>query len=124
MYHIKVFGKLHHIEFWRTDGGANNPESNALHVAPWFLDRVIIRDRRFGLTGEWNYFFFPLHDWVVPAAQYVLHDCETFLPQQDPYPELRQVQLERRQQLLYFTQRARGLPVEVCFLVCQSVTIR
>lgn len=86
-------------------------------MAAWYLDRVIIRDRRFGLTGEWDYFFFPLHDWVVPAAQYVLQDCETFLPQQDPYPDLRQVQLDRRQQLLCFMQRASGLPVEVrCYL--------
>ncbi|VDM33300.1 unnamed protein product [Hydatigera taeniaeformis] len=106
----KTFGKLHHIEFWRTDGGSSG--SGSVEVAAWYLDRVIIRDRRFGLTGEWDYFFFPLHDWVVPAAQYVLQDCETFLPQQDPYPDLRHVQLARRQQLLCFMQRASGLPVE------------
>ncbi|EUB59238.1 Arachidonate 5-lipoxygenase [Echinococcus granulosus] len=109
----KAFGKLHHIEFWRTDGSSNSTADGDFNVAAWYLDRVIIRDRRFGLTGEWDYFFFPLHDWVVPAAQYVLQDCETFLPQQDPYPDLRHVQLDRRQQLLYFMQRASGLPVEI-----------
>lgn len=109
-FSFQAFGKLHHIEFWRTDGSDN---AEGYNVAAWYLDRVIIRDKRFGLTGEWDYFFFPLHDWVVPAAQYVIHDCETFLPQQEPFPDLRLVQLERRQQLLILTQRARGLPVEV-----------
>ncbi|VUZ39279.1 unnamed protein product [Hymenolepis diminuta] len=106
----KSFGKLHHIEFWRTDG---SDSADGYNVAAWYLDRVIIRDKRFGLTGEWDYFFFPLHDWVVPAAQYVIQDCETFLPQQEAFPDLRLVQLERRQQLLILTQRARGLPVEI-----------
>uniref|UniRef100_A0A5K3FNG8 Arachidonate 5-lipoxygenase n=1 Tax=Mesocestoides corti TaxID=53468 RepID=A0A5K3FNG8_MESCO len=104
---LKAFGRLHHIEFWRTDatGGA--------FVPAWFLDRVVVRDRRFGLTGEWDYFFFPVHDWIVPEAQYVIHDCETFLPQEEPFPDLRDAQLARRQQLLNFMQRAKGLPVEI-----------
>ncbi|KAL7060840.1 hypothetical protein AAHC03_09266 [Spirometra sp. Aus1] len=101
----KIFGRLHHIEFWRTDGGP--------FASPWFLDRVVIRDRRHGLTGEWDYFFLPVHDWILPDAQYVVHDCETFLPQDEPFPELRDAQLARRQQLLTFTQRAKGLPVEI-----------
>ncbi|KER21676.1 hypothetical protein T265_15039 [Opisthorchis viverrini] len=103
-----VFRRLHHIEFWCT---------THTHPAPaWFLDRVIIRDRRFGMTAEWKYFFFPVHQWITPDHQYVVHDCESWLPQVDPFPDLREIELTTRMQLFTFFQRAKGLPVEVILI--------
>ncbi|VEL24408.1 unnamed protein product [Protopolystoma xenopodis] len=101
---IKAFGKLHHIEFWRTS-------DNGL-PSKWFLDKVIIRDRRYGLTGEWDYAFFPVHQWIAIDSQYVVHDCESWLPRRDPFPSLRDSEIARRMELFSFFQRAKGLPVE------------
>ncbi|KAA0193614.1 Arachidonate 5-lipoxygenase [Fasciolopsis buskii] len=102
---LKVFRRLHHIEFWCT-AETNPPPA-------WFLDRVIIRDRRFGMTAEWKYFFFPVHQWISPDHQYVVHDCESWLPVQDPFPDLRDAELSMRLQFFTFFQRAKGLPVEL-----------
>ncbi|TPP60945.1 Arachidonate 5-lipoxygenase [Fasciola gigantica] len=102
---LKVFRRLHHIEFWCTTETDPPPA--------WFLDRVIIRDRRFGMTAEWKYFFFPVHQWISPDHQYVVHDCESWLPVQDPFPDLRDTELTMRLQFFTFFQRAKGLPVEL-----------
>ncbi|CAL8107601.1 unnamed protein product [Calicophoron daubneyi] len=102
---LKVFRRLHHIEFWCT--------SNIQPPPAWFLDRVIIRDRRFGMTAEWKYFFFPVHQWISPDHQYVVHDCECWLPQDEPFPELRDAEIATRIQFFTFFQRAKGLPVEL-----------
>ncbi|KAF7259007.1 hypothetical protein EG68_03797 [Paragonimus skrjabini miyazakii] len=102
---LKVFQRLHHIEFWCT---------TQTHPPPaWFLDRVIIRDRRYGMTAEWKYFFFPVHQWITHDHQYVVHNCESWLPQNDPFPELRDSELTTRMQFFTFFQRAKGLPVEL-----------
>ncbi|CAH8480629.1 unnamed protein product [Heterobilharzia americana] len=102
---LKVFKRLHHIEFWCTTQSYPPPA--------WFLDRVIIRDRRFGMTAEWKYFFFPVHQWISPDHQYVVHDCEAWIPQFEPFPELREEEVSRRMQFFAFFQRAKGLPVEL-----------
>ncbi|CAH8834475.1 unnamed protein product [Trichobilharzia szidati] len=102
---LKVFKRLHHIEFWCTTQSFPPPA--------WFLDRVIIRDRRFGMTAEWKYFFFPVHQWISPDHQYVVHDCEAWIPQYEPFMELREEEVSRRMQFFTFFQRAKGLPVEL-----------
>ncbi|CAH8564532.1 unnamed protein product [Dicrocoelium dendriticum] len=102
---LKVFQRLDHIELWCTS--QSNPPPT------WFLDRVIIRDRRFGMMAEWKYFFFPVHQWISPDQQYVIHNCESWLPQSDPFPDLRDSELNSRMQLFTFVQRAKGLPVEL-----------
>ncbi|CAH8452050.1 unnamed protein product [Schistosoma intercalatum] len=102
---LKVFKRLHHIEFWCTTQSYPPPA--------WFLDRVIIRDRRFGMTAEWKYFFFPVHQWISQDHQYVVHDCEAWIPQLEPFPELREEEVSRRMQFFTLFQRSKGLPVEL-----------
>ncbi|KAK4472581.1 hypothetical protein MN116_003820 [Schistosoma mekongi] len=102
---LTVFKRLHHIEFWCTTQSFPPPA--------WFLDRVIIRDRRFGMTAEWKYFFFPVHKWINQDHQYVVHDCEAWIPQSEPFPELREEEIGRRMQFFTFFQRSKGLPVEL-----------
>ncbi|KAL3313784.1 hypothetical protein Ciccas_007614 [Cichlidogyrus casuarinus] len=101
----RTFAKLHHIEFWRTNAPVTDLD--------WYLDRVIIRDRRSGLTGEWEYFFFPVHDWIHPDGQYVIHNAETWLPKYAPYPQVRNAEIAHRMETFNFFQRAKGLPVEL-----------
>lgn len=104
-----MFKRLHHIEFWCTTQSYPPPA--------WFLDRVIIRDRRFGMTAEWKYFFFPVHQWISQDHQYVVHDCEAWIPQLEPFPELREEEVSRRMQFFTLFQRSKGLPVEVSWYI-------
>lgn len=73
------------------------------------------------MTAEWKYFFFPVHQWISPDHQYVVHDCESWLPVQDPFPDLRDAELSMRLQFFTFFQRAKGLPVEVSFIIMRLI---
>ncbi|PAA89542.1 hypothetical protein BOX15_Mlig001506g7, partial [Macrostomum lignano] len=100
----KGFGKVHKIEFWRDASGVE---------FDWFCEKVIIRDRRQGIGGKWLYSYFPVHRWIHPDRHYFSHDCESFLPADDPMPDERIAELTERRNNFQLYQRGPGLPLEL-----------
>lgn len=100
----KVFGKLQRLEFWLI-----------YDVLPseWFCEKVIIRDRRKGLKGKWDYVFFPVYRWIRPERHYIVHHNETFLPIEDPFPQFREEEINERRLTFVYTQRHKGFPMEI-----------
>ena len=74
---------------------------------------MIIRDRRHGLRGYWEYFFFPVHQWISGQRHYIIFDCETFKGHEDPMSESRLEDIRGRQENFSLYQRSGGFPVEV-----------
>ena len=74
------------IELWKEDSGVE-----------WFCDLITILDLDTGYSTP-----FPVQRWIGPGVHYRIRAFDTFLPQDDPYPEQRIRQLEYKR-LVYLT---------------------
>ena len=68
------------IELWRGDSGS---------YVKWFCDLVTVLDLDTGHSIP-----FPVQRWIRPKIHYRIRAFDTFLPQDDPYPEQRLRELE------------------------------
>ena len=77
------------IELWRDDSGSD---------VEWFCDLVTVLDLDTGHSTP-----FPVQRWIRPKIHYRIRALDTFLPQDDPYPEqrIRELEYKRRVYLTY-----------------------
>ena len=75
------------IELWKEDSGVE-----------WFCDLVTILDLDTGYSTP-----FPVQRWMRSKIHYRIRAFDTFLPQDDPYPEqrIRELEYKRRVYLTY-----------------------
>ena len=93
------FGKVVKLEVWRDDSGFGSD---------WFCEVIVVHDRRDDTSV-----YFPLHRWVDPEEHYLLTEFDTYLPHNDPFPEQRQKQLEKKRMQYEYEQKIPEMPVQV-----------
>ena len=77
------------FELWRDDSGSD---------MEWFCDLVTVLDLDTGHSIP-----FPVQRWIRPKIHYRIRAFDTFLPQDNPYPEqrIRELEYKRRVYLTY-----------------------
>ena len=77
-------GETMEIELWKDNFGSD---------VEWFCDLVIVLDLDTGHSIP-----FPVQRWIRPNIHYRIRAFDTFLPQDDPYPEqrIRELEYKRR----------------------------
>lgn len=92
--------EIHQIELWRDDAGM---------YSDWFCDYVEVT-----INKKKQEFIFPIYRWIRPEFHYFIQHLDTFLPQDDPHREQRDMDLEDIRHKYQYTQRVPGLPCQVC----------
>ena len=96
---LKQLGALTQLELWRDNAG----------VAPdWYCEVIMVNDAR-----NDQCYYFPVQRWVLAEYRYIIPQFDTSLPNLDPFPEQRRIELERKRKLYNYAQHAADMPVQV-----------
>ena len=99
---VKEFsGRIEKVEFWRDNAGLG---------ADWYVDKIIVENRK---TND--IFIFPVFRWIRPDYHYLIEHLDTSLPQFDPHPDQRKLELEDKQAIYEVTTKFPGAPAQVYY---------
>lgn len=87
------------IEFWRDSAGIKSD---------WYVDRISIENMKTNET-----YVFPVYRWIKADFHYIIRHLDTSLPQEDPYPEQRKMELDDKKSAYQITQKISGGPAQV-----------
>lgn len=87
------------IEFWRDSAGL---------ASDWYVDRITIENMK-----THDIFVFPVYRWIKADYHYTIRHLDTSLPQYDPYPNQRKMELKDKTQLYQVHQKIKGGPAQV-----------
>ena len=91
------------IELWRDKKGLFDE---------WFVDTIQVRNIRYSDT-----FIYPVYRWIKAFHHYNIYNFDTFLPQDDPFQEQREMELDDKRVVYVAKQKIPGLVAQVSFLV-------
>jgi len=90
------------IELWRDKHG----------ISPnWFVDTIQVKNKQSSES-----FIFPIYRWIKDTVHYQIIHLDTFLPQNDPHPDQRQMEIDDKRKTYILTQKVPGLVAQVRFL--------
>ena len=87
------------VEFWRDDAGL---------ASDWYVDKITIENLK---THE--RYDFPVFRWIKANYHYIIRHLDTSLPQHDPHPEQRKMELSDKKRIYEIIQKIKGGPAQV-----------
>ncbi|KAK3099754.1 hypothetical protein FSP39_009132 [Pinctada imbricata] len=92
--------EVHFIELCRDDAGL---------FSDWYVDHVTVT-----IKSSDQDFVFPIYRWIRPNFKYRIVHLDTFLPQEDPHQEQRQIELEEKKNVYEYEQKITDGPSQQC----------
>lgn len=130
-----ITGRVARVEVWRDDFANlafigvitrylfNKPTKRG--SSAWFLDRIEVEEVKQqpeedgepvtvhrGTSGGRKWVF-PLQRWVAAHKRYTIELHDTFLPQHDPHPQIREDDIRGKRQVYRYKQNVEGGPAQV-----------
>ena len=96
-------GDIVGIEVWR-DGKGKEEEGS------WLLEKIVV-ERVEPMEGQNAFSVFPITRWIHPNIHMYFMEYDTCLPQFDPFPEQRKVDIALKRQLYEYECSMFGPPV-------------
>ncbi|OWF44207.1 Allene oxide synthase-lipoxygenase protein [Mizuhopecten yessoensis] len=88
------------IEMWRDKAGV---------ASEWYVDTIEVRNE----ASPCDIFMFPIYRWVKANFHYSILHLDTFLPQDDPNPDQRHMEIADKRTTYEVTQKVKGATAQV-----------
>lgn len=92
--------EVERIELWRDATGI---------FSSWFVDYIEVTNLMTGITS-----MFPIMRWIRENKRYFINHIDTCLPQDEPFKDLRAIELKYIQQTYQLAVKLPGGPAQVC----------
>ena len=90
---------IDYIEVWRDDFGFG---------PAWMADHIVVTNADKGTS-----YTFPLLKWVKPHRHYFIKHLDTSLPQHEPFPDMRALELDEKRKIYQLKVDDVDLPAQV-----------
>lgn len=89
------------IKFWRDSAG---------YFSSWYVDYIEVTNLVTDITS-----MFPVMSWITAGELYSVDHADTCLPQDDPFTEMRALELKQKQEQYQLAVKIPGGVAQVCF---------